>query len=65
MLLRLLDKATSKDSNNRGSAFQLIWATLHLAAVALHFGSFVYHARRVHRKEENYDLATKNLPNPH
>ena len=47
MLLRLLDRATAKDSNNRGSAFQLTWAALHLAAVVLHFGSFIYHLRRV------------------
>lgn len=27
--------------------FQGLWATLHLTACLMHFGSFVYHLRRV------------------
>jgi hypothetical protein len=33
-------------------AFQVLWATLHLASAMMHFGSAVYHFRRI-RKEDD------------
>ena len=39
-----------RPKHSKEPAFQLAWCALHLVGAAMHFGSFLYHLRRL-RKE--------------
>lgn len=36
------------DQQSQGAWFQFLWFLLHLTSAALHIGSALYHARRIH-----------------
>lgn len=43
------------------SWFQILWALLHLSAAIMHFGSAIYHLRRVQKEGTPYEMPS-NMP---